>query len=748
MMTGGVMGVRNSIKRKLTWINIIASGVALLGASGVFVGYELSVLRQNMARSLSIQAQIAGRNSASALEFSDPQAANRTLAALAAEPNIISATIYLPNGEQFATYERPQANKGEPPPALAAGESERQQFTASELHIVRRIVFQGEALGAVYIRSDLRPIDESVQRYVRIVAVVLIIALLAAMALSWFFQDAITRPLAQLVEVARVVSREKRFSVRAPAAKTRDEVSVLVDAFNEMLAQIQQREEERQKFVSLVEQSDDFIGMTGFDGRAIYINRAGCQLVGLDPGAAAGAPISEFLPEQWWTRLRDEIFPAVTRGEGAWVGEAQICDLATRRPIDVLMNVFPVNHPETGQLLCFASVIRNISERKQLEEQLRQSQKLESIGQLAGGVAHDFNNLLVVIGGYASMMLEDLPEDHEMREGLEEIRNAGDRASALTRQLLVFSRRQHAEQKVVAINDLVHNIEKMLRRLIGEDIDLVLALDPEAGALRADPVHLEQVIVNLAVNGRDAMPNGGRLLIETARLFADEEFARVHLEVMPGDYVLLSVSDTGMGMTPEVKSRIFEPFYTTKQKGKGTGLGLSTVYGIVKQSSGSIFVYSEVGLGTTFKMLFPAVREKTAETDGPAEIAQLSGTETILLAEDESGVRRYVSQLLTQRGYTVLLAGDGQAALEIANEHEGKIDLLLTDVVMPGMGGLELVDQFVGVRPGVPYLFMSGYSDRLWARREMEANLIQKPFTTQALLTEIRKRLDAAAPRV
>ncbi len=428
------------------------------------------------------------------------------------------------------------------------------------------------------------------------------------------------------------------------------------------------------------------------------------------------------------------------------MGEAQLCEAASKRAIDVSMNVFPVNHPETGQLLCFASVIRDITERKQLEEQLRQSQKLDSIGQLAGGVAHDFNNLLVVIGGYASMMLEDLPPEHEMREGLEEIRNAGDRASALTRQLLVFSRRQRAEQKNVAVNELVRNVEKMLRRLIGEDIDLVMALDESAGVLRADPVHLEQVILNLAVNARDAMPQGGRLLIETGRLFADEEFARIHLEVTPGDYVMLSVGDTGIGMTPEVRSHIFEPFFTTKAKGQGTGLGLSTVYGIVKQSGGSIFVYSEVGLGSTFKMLFPAMKDGATEADAAPESTQLSGSETILLAEDESGVRRYVSQLLTQRGYTVLLAGDGQAALELSRSYAGSIDLLLTDVVMPGMGGLELAEQFAAERPGVPIVFMSGYSDRLWAREQVRSNLIQKPFTTSALLTAIRKQLDAPQP--
>ena len=358
-MTPGAFGIRNSIRRKLIWINTLASAAALLVASVAFVGYELSVMRQNMVRVLSVQAQIVGFNCASALLFSDPETARKTLSALEAEPNIISATIYLSTGEPFAVYTRIARGVVSSAPRLALGENETARFTPSELALVHRIVFQGQAIGTVYIRSDLRPIEESVQRYVRIVAAVLLISLLAAMALSALFQGAITRPLIQLAETARMVSREKKFSFRAPAARSRDEVAVLVDAFNDMLAQIQQREEERQKFVSLVEQTDDFIGMTGFDGRAIYINRAGCRLVGLDPATAAGTPISGFHPDYWWLKLRDEIFPSIMRGEGNWVGEAQLCDIA-KRPIDVSMNVFPVNHPETGQLLCFASVIREV----------------------------------------------------------------------------------------------------------------------------------------------------------------------------------------------------------------------------------------------------------------------------------------------------------------------------------------------------------------------------------------------------
>ncbi len=287
-MSEGMLGIRSSIKRKLTWINTLASGIALLAASVAFVGYELSVLRQNMVRTLSVQAQIVGFNSASALLFGDPESAAKTLSALAAAPNIISAVIYAPSGEQFAIYARNAGEAVHAAPRLGKGEIETSHFTPSELLLVRRIVFQGEAIGTVYIRSDLRAIDESVERYIRIVAAVLLISLFAAMALSYIFQGAITRPLVQLAEIARVVSREKKFSVRAPAARTRDEVAVLVNAFNDMLAQIQQREEERQKFVSLVEQTDDFIGMTGFDGRAIYINRAACCTGGDRPGKRGG----------------------------------------------------------------------------------------------------------------------------------------------------------------------------------------------------------------------------------------------------------------------------------------------------------------------------------------------------------------------------------------------------------------------------------------------------------------------------
>jgi signal transduction histidine kinase len=379
-----------------------------------------------------------------------------------------------------------------------------------------------------------------------------------------------------------------------------------------------------------------------------------------------------------------------------------------------------------------------------LEKQLRQAQKMEAIGKLSGGIAHDFNNLLNVIIGYSEDLQDRLAPDDPVCKNVAEIKKAGERAASLTRQLLAFSRQQVLAPRILDLNAVVLEVEKMLRRLIGEHIELRTALDPALGRTRADQGQIEQVIVNLAVNARDAMPNGGRLTIETANIDLDEGFARTHNPQMPGAYVLLTVSDTGIGMDPQTQARIFEPFFTTKELGKGTGLGLSTVYGVVRQSDGHIWVYSEPGQGSTFKIYLPRTGDAVPAAKplaGPS--TSLRGTETILLVEDENALRELVHTLLTDSGYTVLQADHPDRAIDIARTHNGPIQVLLTDAVMPGMNGRALAEQLARVRPEMKVLYMSGYTGFTHPGvLDPEMTVLQKPFTREAMLRKLREVLD------
>jgi CheY-like chemotaxis protein len=377
---------------------------------------------------------------------------------------------------------------------------------------------------------------------------------------------------------------------------------------------------------------------------------------------------------------------------------------------------------------------------------LRQSQKLEAIGQLAGGVAHDFNNLLTAINGYSSLALQRLDDNHPIRSYLEEVKKAGDRAANLTRQLLAFGRKQMLQPLALNLNDVVADMSKMLRRLIGEDIQFTAKFDPELMRIKADPGQIEQVLVNLVVNARDAMPQGGQLTIETANIEVDREYAGKHFGAPPGSYVMLAVSDTGVGMDEDTKARIFEPFFTTKEKGKGTGLGLSTVYGIIKQSGGNIWVYSEPGRGSSFKVYLQQFEAATGATEkATVEPVAQGGSETILLVEDEDVVRGLARKILEQSGYRVLDARNGTEAIRISREHAEAIQLLLTDVVMPEISGKEIAERLTVLRPTIRVLYMSGYTDEAIVHHGViDANVefIQKPFTPMALVRKVRAVLD------
>jgi PAS domain S-box-containing protein len=386
-------------------------------------------------------------------------------------------------------------------------------------------------------------------------------------------------------------------------------------------------------------------------------------------------------------------------------------------------------------------------EQAKLRQQLHQSQKLESVARLAGSAAHDFNNLLTVINGYADMVLQDLPADSPLCESIAEIQGAGNRAADLTKQLLAFSRRQVIQPTTLNLNVVITDTQRMLRRLIGENIEIVMKLAEDLGNVQADPGQLQQIIVNLAVNARDAMPQGGMLYLETANINVQDAASPAHAEAKVGSYVVLTVTDTGTGMTAEVKQRVFEPFFTTKGLGSGTGLGLATVYGMVKQSGGWISLYSEVGIGSTFRIFLPRTDAEVPKTVVVAKSAP-EGNETVLVVEDQSEVRSFAVAALRRYGYNVLSAEAGSEALRIATEHREPIHLLVTDIVMPGITGLELAEQLFSLKPGIKVMFMSGYSETALTGRHTNLDRgtpsIEKPFTARFLAERVR---DVLGPR-
>jgi PAS domain S-box-containing protein len=516
---------------------------------------------------------------------------------------------------------------------------------------------------------------------------------------------------------------------------------VMVDITERKQAEGELRRSE-QRYRDLVENAHDIIYEHDLKDNYTSINKAGEQITGYSLAETLNLTLAQTVAPEYIDKARQMVRRKL-EGQSVTAYELEIVSKDGRR-IAVEVNTRLVL--QNGLPVGVQGIARDVTERKQLEQQLRQSQKLEAIGQLAGGIAHDFNNLLTVISGYSDLLLRRLPEDSPYRSNLTEIKKAGDRASALTRQLLAFSRKQILQPKVLDLNVVVSDLDKMLRRLIGEDINLHTVTESKLGQVKADPGQIEQVVMNLVVNARDAMPAGGKITLETANVLLDEEYFQQHAEGAPGDYVMLAVSDNGSGMDTDVRSRIFEPFFSTKGPGKGTGLGLSTVYGIVKQSGGNIWVYSEPGQGSTFKIYLPRV-DSASEAEGGRGGwgAAPRGAETLLLAEDEAQVRQIAHQILETLGYVVLTAENGEQALAIAKEYEHEIHLMVTDVVMPVMGGRELVENLAKLRPETAVIYMSGYTDDAIVRHGLMdegLSFIQKPFTADALARKVRSVLD------
>jgi two-component system, cell cycle sensor histidine kinase and response regulator CckA len=486
-------------------------------------------------------------------------------------------------------------------------------------------------------------------------------------------------------------------------------------------------ERREEHYRSLIEHSLDLISILNVDGTIRYVSPSHERVLGYRLDELVGQNVFAFIHPDDLPGIKESF----ARGDGAASLESRFRhkDGSWR-----MLESFGRNLSHVPGVSGLVVNSRDVTDRKRLEEQLHHSQRLEAVGRLAGGVAHDFNNLLMVITGYTQMLLDGMHAGDPVRTDLEQVVKASERATDLTRQLLAFSRRQVVRPAILSLNVLVQDMDRMLRRVIGEEIELIASFAPDLKTVRADPGQLEQVVLNVVVNARDAMPNGGKLILETANVQVTEEFARTHTAPKIGHYAMLSMRDTGFGMDAEVLTRLFEPFFTTKEN--GTGLGLSTSYGIIKQSGGDIWVDSKPGHGTTFRIYLPVAEDAVEPAEAPRESPALGGAETILLVEDEDGVRRVVETMLKRHGYNVLSSASCGDAMSLAERYAGPIHLLITDVVMPGMSGRTMAESLTVLRPETKVLYVSGYGGPL--ESDISSGFLQKPFTTEELARKIR----------
>ena len=502
------------------------------------------------------------------------------------------------------------------------------------------------------------------------------------------------------------------------------------------------------RYRELFENAADAMYVHDLTGRFILINKSAERLSGYSQDEILQMSVLDIVPQNYLQAIKDSL-----KSLDEHTAAVRDIEIATKHRNRVPVEVSCRFIYEAGVPVGVHGIVRDTTSRERAdetpqksEEQLQQSQKLEAIGQLAGGVAHDFNNLLTAILGYAELSLLRIHPDNPAVRNLEQIQKAAARGALLTRQLLAFSRKQILEPRVFDLNHAVKDMYDMLSRLIGENINLAISLASNLGTIKADPSQIEQIIMNLVVNARDAMPNGGDLIIETANVVLDEVYARLRPPFEPGEYVLLCISDTGVGMDAETQARIFEPFFTTKQHGEGTGLGLSTVYGIVKQSGGYIWVDSQLGGGTVFRVYLPRVASPITFRRAVPDPISVGGTETVLLVEDDTEVRAVSREILNSAGYRTITPNDVDEAVRVCQEYGEEIHLLLTDVVMPKLSGREFIDKVLASRPDVKVLFMSGYTNDEFIKHSVEdstMSLIHKPFSPDELLKRVRQILDA-----
>jgi PAS domain S-box-containing protein len=745
-----------SIRHKLQLLVMASSAAALLVASVVFAFFDRSTFLQAKTQDLTVAASMVGSNSTAALSFGDAKSAGEILSALQAKQNVINACIYKKDGQVFASYSRDAAHGdfSAPPP-----QTQSTAIVKDHMLLFQPITLNGNSIGTIFIEADLTDLRARLTRFLEIDSLVLLASLAVAFLLSTRLQRVISDPIRELADTALSVYTEENYSVRA-TKRGDDEIGLLYDQFNNMLDRIQQRDialqeahieledrvVERTSYLNaLIENSPLAILVLDSGQKVQLYNPAFENLFQCDQKEGIGKPVVDLFPNE-------RTLPETSAASGATSEKTRVSLIAHRKRkdgsyVDVELHLVPLT--VNGRVLGTLGMYQDVTERRVLERQLQMAQKMEAVGRLSGGIAHDFNNLLGVILGYIQVIKRTLESGTSLHEYAEEIEKASQRAVALTRQLLAFSRQQVLEPVILNLNTLVTDMEKMLPRLIGEDIDLNLILNPTISMVKADPGQLEQVLMNLAVNARDAMPDGGKLTIQTADAEIDLAFAREHPGSIAGKYVTLSVQDSGTGIDPEIQAQIFEPFFTTKGRDKGTGLGLATVYGVVKQSNGYITVDSEKDKGALFTVYLPRFEQPAlSPIKSKPEPVPVRGSETILLVEDAEPLRMLAQLFLKENGYQVLMAADGSEAQRVAAEFTGPIHLLLTDVVMPGINGRVLAERLAPSHPGMKVLYMSGYTDSFIAGHgvlEAGTHLLRKPFTEEILVRKLRELLDGSS---
>ena len=753
-----------SIRAKLIAV-VMATTCASLSLMGFALGiFELISHRRTMAAEMAAVSQIIGANSTAALTFNDDAAAKEILRALGPRRDIRAACLYDLGGHLFSSFHRPGDRTvcpASPSPDGAAFGSEG--FVQSS-----PVMLESERVGTLRLVAT----QVSLWRHMQLFGVVLVItaavSLTAGLLLSSRLQQIVSRPILELAGTARRISEQRDYALRAPQG-SQDEVGVAVAAFNTMLdriqdgdqaiRQVEQKSREQAQFLgSILDGMSEGMVVIDQDANVLIWNAAATRIVGPSP---AGLPLTAWAQHFGLKRTARTGKTAVAapplaralRGEIVDEYEMRLDQTEARSGRWVTGTAQPM-FDEDGGVVGAIAVFRDVTQQKQAEldlsaseAQLRQAQKMDAVGQLAGGIAHDFNNLLTVICGYSNFALKALPPGDPAHADIEEVLAAGLRAATLTRQLLAFSRTQVLAPQRIDLNVAVHASWQMLRRLIGENVEFSVVYGANLGLVLADPGQIDQVVLNLVVNARDAMPRGGKLVVETGNAELDEGYAREHVGARAGSYVRLKVTDTGVGMSPEIRARIFEPFFTTKEVGSGTGLGLSTVYGIIQQSGGHIEVSSVPGQGTTFTVYLP----RASAVEGSAGLALVDassvprGTETILLVEDEAPVRNLARHILTRLGYKVLVASDGIEAIEVQAGYDGAVHLLISDVVMPRLSGADLARRLLQRLPTLPVIFFSGYAadaslDMVFPRGG--PTIISKPFTEEQLGRTAREALD------